>query len=70
MNWLRRWIAAAADQDRFWREWHIQRRERRLDYFRKKRERVLIELESAETCIAYYEARLAESKPQLGEESK
>ena len=56
--WLRKWIAAAEDQDKFWAEAHRARRERQLAYWDKRLKEACDDVTSASRMVSYYEAKL------------
>lgn len=58
MNWLRKLAAAAKDQDSFWREWHRARREKRLAYWERERQKHLGRAFKAGRMAQYYMDRI------------
>jgi hypothetical protein len=62
IEWLKKWAHAHANKnrDQFWREWHRERRYKRLVYWRNKREEARAAVASADSAIYYYESLLAE----------
>lgn len=62
MNWFPRILEAARDPDKFWREWHIERREKRLLFYVNERLRGEAIMRAADNCIGYYREKLAEAR--------
>lgn len=58
MNWLRKWIAAAQDQDKFWAEWHRARRQKSMERWERQRDLYFDRYLSASKMARYFRARL------------
>jgi len=58
MNWLRRLIHNAQNQDAFWAEWHRERRKKRLAYFVEERAKAIDRAVAASQMVNYYRGLL------------
>lgn len=54
MNWFSRMAEHAANPDKFWREWHRARREKRLAYWERRRREALQQAFHAGRMAQYY----------------
>jgi hypothetical protein len=70
MNWLKAIRERMADPDKFWREYHIRRREDRLAYFRLKRDEALAAFHTADSAMAYYESKIEAAKLSEPQQAK
>jgi hypothetical protein len=58
MKWLRDLMDKYGDSDTFWREWHRQRREKKLEYWRLEAGKSLARYNSATRMVSYYQDAL------------
>lgn len=57
-RWFMRWVEAAKDQDKFWREWHRERRQKRMAYWEEQRRKHLLRAFSAGRMAQYFRDRI------------
>lgn len=58
MNWLKKWIEAAKNPDKFWEDFHRDRREKSLAHYRREAQIAYGRYTSAVRMIAYFQAQL------------
>lgn len=64
MNWFRRMLWAAQNQDEFWREHHLRRREKRLAYWQAERIKHIQRAYAAGKMAQYYQDQITGSWPR------
>lgn len=55
MKWLDRLIEASRNPDKFWANYHLERRQKRLAYWRKEARKHELRYHASLRMVAYYE---------------
>lgn len=64
MNFLKRWVESSKNQEKFWREFHQRRREKRMEYWDRQRQKHLRRAFVAGRMAQYYMDRLIDGDTQ------